>query len=272
MDSFALTIIIVSAFVHVIPHLAIKGAATDRDAFVWWMLAANAVLYVPVLALGDVPRAAWPFIIGSGIVEAIYIFVISRAYASGDVSLVYPLARGSAPVFLLAFATFVLHEPLTIAGIAGVLLIAIGVLWGRRFALDAASLWSLLAGILTATYTTIDKAGVRLMNPLTYIYLTLFVTFLVYTPFMRWTSIRATLASARWRILVAGAAMPLAYALVLVAMRRGALASYAGAVREVSIVVAAIAGAMFFRERVGTARIVGAITIVAGVVLIALHG
>lgn len=268
MDSLSLTLILLAAFVHVLPHVLLKGVE-ERGAFVWWMLAVNVVLYAPVLLLGPVPNAAWPYILASGAVEAVYIFTLSRAYATGDVSVVYPLARGSSPMFLLAFATLVLREPITIAGVVGVALIAIGILLGARMRWNG---WALLSGAAIATYTTIDKAASPLVHPLPYIYLVLLVNLLIYTPFMRMETIRATWNAARWRIVIAAATAPMAYVLVLTAMRRGALASYAGAIREVSVVVAAIAGVVIFRERAGIERVIGAIVIVAGVVVIALRG
>ena len=268
MDSLSLALILLAAFVHIIPHLVLKGAE-ERGAFIWWMLFLNAILYAPVLLLGPIPKGAWPFILGSGAVEAIYIFTLSRAYATSDISVVYPLARGSSPVFLLVFATLVLHEPLTAAGIVGIALIAAGILLGARMQWSG---WAVLSGAAIAAYTMIDKAASRLIHPLPYIYLVLFVNLVLYTPFMRVDTIRATWKAARWRIVIAAATTPLASALVLTAMRRGALASYAGAIREVSIVVAAIAGVVLFRERAGIERVIGAIMIVAGVLLIALRG
>lgn len=276
MHSLALLLILAAAFVHVIPHAAIKGAA-DRTAFVWWMLAGTAVLYAPSVLLDHMPPPrAWLFILASGATEVLYLYAISRAYATGDLSVAYPLARGSAPLFLIVFSLFVLREPLTIAGACGVLLIAAGVylVGGGHLVRPHHVLWPLAAGVTTATYTTIDKLGVRLVHPFLYIYLVLVVGLIGYTPLILMRSgvagLRRTFDAKR--VLLGAATMPLAYALVLVAMRLGMLASYAGSVREVSVIVASGVGAVAFGEKVTAARVAGAAAILAGVGIIAFSG
>jgi len=288
MPPLALTLILIAALVHVVPHAAIKGTR-DRDAFVWWMLVVNALVYSFLLFVRELPSAAtlWMLIGASAAIESLYLFAISRAYASGALSVVYPLARGSAPIFLLGFSLFVLHEQLTVAGACGVLAIAAGVYlinlptfaeW--RAPLRALVLpsprWALAAGFMTAVYTSIDKLAIRFVDPLLYIYLVLAATLLFYTPLALrttgWTAMRETLAATPVRVAIAGIGMPLAYALVLLAMRMGVPASYAGSVREVSVIVAAIAGVVAFGERVTLPRIAGACAIAAGIVAVAWHG
>lgn len=286
MSAFALTLLLIAAFVHIIPHAAIKGAG-DRTAFVWWMLLVNGVVYAPVAILAHpFPPKAWEYIILSGLTETLYLLAISRAYHGGELSMAYPLARGSAPLFLLISSALLLHEPISRSGAAGILLIAAGVylinltslgdwLEPLRALRHPSPRWAVVAGMFTATYTTIDKLGVQLAPPLIYIYLALVTTFVAYTPLTLiacgWPSMRATLRASPWRVVIAGAAMPLAYALVLVAMRLGTFASYAGSVREVSVIVAAFAGVIFFGEKLSVARVAGAVVIVSGVVLIAMH-
>lgn len=286
MPPLALALILVAALVHVLPHAAIKGAAA-RDPFVWWMLAGNAVLYAPVLLWFGLPRTPmlWLLVAASGIAETLYLFAISRAYA-GELSVAYPLARGSAPLFLLVFSIVVLHERLTAGGAAGIVLIAGGVYLINlpRFADWLAPLrslrlasprWAVTAGVMTAIYTSIDKVAVRSVHPLAYIYLVLVVTLIAWTPlvvFAHRATLVPTLTVAPLRVLVAAMAMPLAYALVLIAMRLGAPASYAGSVREVSVIVAALMGVAFFGERFTVPRIAGAAAIAAGIVVIAAIG
>lgn len=281
MNALSLALILAAALVHVVPHAAIKGAA-ERTAFVWWMLAGTVVLYVPLLWFDGMPSPrAWLFILASGAIETAYLLAISRAYAVGDLSVVYPLARGSAPLFLIVFSLFVLREPLTRAGAGGILLIAAGVyLVGgghlRGLPRSAGIGWAFAAGLTTALYTTIDKMGVRLVHPLTYIYLVMLVGWIGYTPvtLMRagTAGIRRTLAASPLRVLAAAASMPLAYALVLIAMRLGTFASYAGSVREVSVIVASAVGVFAFGEKATALRMLGAVLILGGVMLIAVGG
>jgi drug/metabolite transporter (DMT)-like permease len=288
MPPLALTLILVAALVHVVPHAAIKGAR-NRDAFVWWMLAVNAVVYSFLLFVRELPPAGnlWLLIGASAAIETLYLFAISRAYASGALSVVYPLARGSAPLFLLGFSLLVLHERLTVAGACGVVAIAAGVYlinlpsfaeW--RAPLLALRLpsprWALSAGFMTAVYTSIDKLAIRFVDPLVYIYLVLAATLLFYTPLALrttgWKAMRETFTAAPMRVVIAGIGMPLAYGLVLLAMRMGVPASYAGSVREVSVIVAAVAGVIAFGEKVTLPRLAGACAIAWGIVAVAWRG
>jgi len=274
VNDLALLLIFIAAFVHVIPHATIKSAG-DRDVFVWWMLLANAVIYSPLLFI-QVPRTrvAWGIIIASGLIETVYLLAISRAYALGNLSVVYPIARGSAPLFLLVTSVVVLAERPSAYGVAGIVLISVGiyVMFGGGLPSGAALGWPLLAGLMTATYTTVDKIGITFVQPLVYIYLVLVVTAVIYTPIV-FMGRRPAAASPRWtRVLIAAATMPLAYALVLTAMRLGMPASYAGSLREMSVIVAAAIGIGFFGEPITPGRVAGACSIAAGIALIALRG
>jgi uncharacterized membrane protein len=282
----ALALIIFAAFLHVVPHVAIKGAR-DRTAFVFWMLLVNAVVYAPLLLLtGALTPMAWLLIITSGIAEVVYLLAISRAYATGDLSVAYPLARGTAPIFLLLLAVGFLHERVTTGGVAGLLLIAAGIYllnvtrlaeWTtplRSLRLPA-SRWAVFAGLCTAAYTSIDKVGVTLVHPLAYLEWVMIIALLAYLPLMTrggWVAAREELRSAPIGVILAGVTMPLAYALVLWAMHLGARASYTGAVREVSVVVAAAVGILVFGERASIARLLGTITVLAGIIAIVWRG
>jgi drug/metabolite transporter (DMT)-like permease len=288
VPSAALVLILVAACVHVIPHASIKSAR-NRNAFVWWMLAGNAILYAPLLVWIPAPTSPrmWMLILASGALEVVYLFAVGRSYATGDLSVAYPLARGSAPLFLLGFALIFLKERPTAIGISGILLIASGAylinlpeLRAWRAPLEALRLpsarWALLAGLLTATYTSVDKIAVHYADPLIYIYLVLVATLVLSAP-VTWRVIGrdvmlATLRGTPLRLLIAAATMPLAYALVLTAMKMGVLASYAGSVREVGVIVAALVGVLAFGERVSLPRLAGACAIAGGIVLIAIHG
>ncbi len=124
MSTLGLVLLLVSACIHLVTHVAIK-ASRNRDAFVWWMLLWDAVLFAPVLVLlwEPFPAEAWKYILLSSIFEATYFFAIGKAYRGGDLSVVYPLARGSAVVFLLIWSVTLLHEQLTRGGVGGVLVV-----------------------------------------------------------------------------------------------------------------------------------------------------
>ena len=277
MSAYALALILLAAFIHVIPHAAIRRA-TDRTAFIWAMFVATCVVYLPVAIVGRMPSPrGWMYIGASAVVEVLYMSAVGRMYAHGELAVAYPIARGSAPLFLLIPSIVFLHERPAPAGIAGILLIAAGVYFlGLAAPLReipfATVAWALTAGVFTATYTAIDRQGVRLVEPMLYIYLVLLVSLVFYTPLALrqsgWPAMRGVIAATPARVLLAGITTPLAYALVLMAMRSGALASYAGAVREASVLVAFAVGVLAFGEKVTLARIGGAIAILAGVIAI----
>jgi drug/metabolite transporter (DMT)-like permease len=212
---------------------------------------------------------------------------MAQAYRQADLSLVYPLARGTAPLLLAVWAVLLLAEPITPGGLAGIGLIALG-LYGLN--LPRLGAWSeplralrqpgprlaLLAGACISAYTAIDRVGVRQLDPLLYTCLALWLTALLLAPYALlavgpaglWSELRAAWPS----MLVAGFTSLAAYAMVLSAMRAGTPASYAGATREVSVVLGAAVGVWLLKEKGSAMRLAGAASVAAGVALIALFG
>ena len=121
-----LSLILASAVVHVVAHVAIK-LARDRTAFVWWMLIWGGVLFLPlaVVRWQPVPLAAVGIMAASAVFEALYFYAIAQAYRHGDLSVVYPLARGTAPLFLLGWSALFLSDRITLGGVAGIAVIAL---------------------------------------------------------------------------------------------------------------------------------------------------
>jgi drug/metabolite transporter (DMT)-like permease len=284
----SLSLLLLSACVHVVAHVALKRAH-DRIALMWWFMAWGTLLYLPVLFIVRRPLlpGTWVWIALSSVFEAGYFWAIAQAYRGGDLSTVYPLARGVAPMFLLIWSGLVLRERLTAWGIAGVALIAVGLYlanlsrlgdWSEpwRALRRAAPRWALAAGFFTSLYTAVDKVGIRGVDPLLYTYLAMAVTTLWLTPLtllrVGWQGLRRELGVSRWAAPLAGLTTLAAYALVLYAMQLGTPAGYAGAVREVSVVLGAGIGVWIFRERGGPVRVVGATLVAAGVVVIGLLG
>jgi uncharacterized membrane protein len=280
-------LIFAAAIVHILPQAAIKGA-TNRDAFLWWMLLWNGLLYIPMLFLnGPLSGREWLIVGISGLTETVYLLFVSRAYAAGEFSVIYPLARGTAPLLLVLAGFVFLHERPTTIGVAGVVVIVIGIYTINLPALTrwreplkslrgTGPRWALAAGVTTAVYTSVDKLGVARVNPFTYLYLVLLVTFVLITPVTLLTTgpqrMLDEFRAAPWRTFLAGATMQLAYVLVLSAMRLGMYASYAGSLRELGVIFATFAGVFLFHEQVTLERVVGAVAIVLGIILIAFRG
>lgn len=283
-----LALILGSAVVHVAAHVALK-TARDRTAFVWWMLLWGGVLFTPVLWLlaEPVSPAAWAIMAVSAVFEALYFISIARAYRHADLSVVYPLARGTAPLFLLIWSTLFLGDQPTAAGIGGIGLIALGLYlinlprlaaWREplRALRQAGPRLALLAGLCISLYTAIDRVGINLLSPLLYTYLALWLTVLFMTPYVLravgWGGLQAELRSSRFNSVIAGFTTMAAYAIVLYAMRAGVPVSYAGAMREISVVFGVIAGVWLLKEKGSAMRVLGAAAVAGGVALIALAG
>lgn len=283
----SLLLLLLAAALHALTNLLMKKSQ-DKLAFAWWMLGAFCVPALPVLFfLPNVPPIAWYIAIASGLLEAIYFLTLTRAYTSGDLSLVYPIARGSAQLFLLLWAVLFLKERPSTIGIAGIAAIIIGLYlinlpsihdWSRPLHAfrTAASRWALLTGILISSYTAIDKIGVRYFHPFVYIFLILFVCWICLT--IQWLTpdrriaLRNEPQQRRWLWIIVAAIFGTAgYGLVLAALRISPV-SYVGPIREVSVVLGTWIGIEFLGEPGGKLRVFASILVVIGIGLITMFG
>lgn len=288
MSLFALSVVLLSACLQVVQHVALKRAR-DRTSFIWWMWLCASVLFLPIpwWLWRSGSWLAWLIPIGSALFEALYYTSLAKAYQTGDLSTVYPLARGTAPLFIVCWSLLFSEESLSAGGLGGIGLIAVGLsvsnlrrlrdwrAWTRDLSVPAVR-WALLAGFCISCYTTLDKAGVRLLSPLLYTWLTMTWTVLWLTPgtlrAVGWQGLRKEWRAAHRSIVLAGFTAMAAYMLVLCVMRWGVPASYVGATREISVVLGAVTGIAFLHES-GTAwRIGGSGLIALGVAAIAWLG
>jgi drug/metabolite transporter (DMT)-like permease len=288
MSPVSLLLLLGSACLHVVQHVLLKRAH-DRTAFVWWIWLWGVVLCSPVLVLcwQPIPASVWGVLVVSAAFEALYYLAIARAYKTGDLSLVYPLARGTAPVFVFLWAALLLQECPSLGGVAGIGLIALGLAvvnlphpgawrqWGRSLG-QAAPRWALAAGLCISLYTTLDKVAVGRVDALLYTYLAMLVTLLWLTPAtlseVGWEGLAREGRSSRLGSALAGLSAMAAYGTVLCVMRRGELASYVGAVREISVVFGAVVGVAFLKEQGTVLRVLGSALITGGVGAIAWLG
>jgi drug/metabolite transporter (DMT)-like permease len=259
----------------------------DNAAFLWLVLVCVAVVGLVPFALFStpIPLVGWGIVLLSGVLEALYYLLLGRAYQAGDFSLVYPLARGSAPLFATLLAIIAKREFPTWGGLAGILLIVCGIYTLHITAFDRKGLTApllalrgglsrlaLLLGLIIASYTVVDSFGVRYADPLTYLYLILAVPAVLLAPYMLLSRRRVVLAEARRSFAAVPATAGLfvgAYLLVLLALRTAAVA-YVSSVREISVVFAAALGTLVLREAFGEKKILGSLLIFAGIVCIGL--
>jgi drug/metabolite transporter (DMT)-like permease len=247
--------------VHALWNLLLAGARDSQAATALGMCV-GCIIFAPAL-VGDISSDVWPYVAASSALELAYFALLALAYSRFELSAVYPLARGSAPVFVLVVG----GVSLALQAV-GVVLVACGVLMvrGLRRGDWHETLLALGVGGCIAGYTLVDKHGLDHADPLPYLELVLVVPAVAYAAWVGRTRLRVSLG---WRPAVAGIGMFGSYALVLAALRLAPAAPVA-AVRETSIVIATLLGAVVLHEAVGRARLAGAVVIVAGVAVIAL--
>jgi drug/metabolite transporter (DMT)-like permease len=228
------------------------------------------LVVIPFVGLPD--PSAWKFIACSSMIHWAYYITLAHAYRTGDLSFAYPLMRGTAPLITTMLGIVFLREFPTLQVSLGIVLISIGIVsiaFVRREAHPRAALYYALANAaIIAIYTLIDGTGARASaNPASYV---AWLTFLEAIPFLAWIRIRrgpdaATYIGRGWRRgIVGGAASLGAYAIVLWAMTRAPVAAVA-ALRETSVLFAALIGAIWLKEGFGLPRLAGAASVVAGV-------
>jgi drug/metabolite transporter (DMT)-like permease len=265
-----------AAFLHAGWNVALAGSRDTRSSTAGLLIWGVALLAIPALATGGVSADAVPYIAASAVFELCYFVLLARAYDGGEVSVVYPIARGSAPVVVLVFSAVALKEGVPAGAVVGVLAIASGVLlvglgvFRFHFATENApplrDVWFGLAiGAVIASYTLVDSEGVERADPIAYLALAVAPCALVY-PLV--TKTRPDVGA---RTALTAAATFGAFLMVLAAFRLAPPAPVA-AVRESSVVIAALLAAVVLHEPVDARRLAGAVAVAAGVAAIALSG
>ncbi len=281
MTGEALALVIAAAMLHAVWNALAKGAR-DQLVFLWSSVSLATVVLLPVglLALpGErIPAAAVPFVVATIAIHAVYFYALGRAYRHGDFSRVYPIARGLGVALVPVAALMVFGERLSPLGTAGIALVVAGLHltapW-RGGALPPASgagtAWALLTGLLIASYSIVDKAGVARLHPLPYIGLMgLGMSALLVPVVLRNRAALAREWRENWQTIVVASAMNLtSYLLVLFAFRLSKV-GYVVAARELSILFSAFIGSLWLGEGPLLPRLTGASIVLAGVVCVAL--
>ncbi|HEX4399876.1 MAG TPA: EamA family transporter [Galbitalea sp.] len=285
MSPAVLLLVAIAAVAHATWNLTIKAAGTSGTRFLWltFVVATIAVAPFGIASLDQVgPQLPQLLLLalGSGILQIAYFLALQRGYRKGDVSIVYPLARGSGPLLSVIFAIILFHERPGVIGligagvvVAGVVVIGLAGGRGRFTANRAGILYGLLVGVTIAAYTLWDANSVaqQKLPPLGYFWVTILVQLIAFAPFaLRRPRHTVALAKQHWAaVLVVGILSPLAYVLILFAFTLAPVALVAPA-REVSVVLVALGGWILFREPHPVQRILGAVIVVGGVALLAI--
>lgn len=273
MNGGALALALGAAVLHAGWNVLLAGSR-DLGASTAGILIFGVVLLAPPAVLtGGVSSEAIPFIAVSAALEFAYFVLLARAYDGGEVSVIYPIARGSAPVVVLVFGAIALSENVAVdaavgvlAVAAGVLLVGLGALPGqmpRESAQPLRDVWFGLAiGAVIAAYTLVDSEAVEHADPIAYLALVIAPCAALYPAITR------TRPDLGLRTALTAAATFGAFLMVLAAFRLAPAAPVA-AVRETSVVIAILLAAVFLHEAVDGRRIAGAALVVAGVAAIA---
>jgi drug/metabolite transporter (DMT)-like permease len=240
---------------------------------------ASGVVVLPILPLTGLPaEASWPYVAASVVIHIAYFATLAEAYRWGDLTQVYPIARGTAPLMTAAAATLWLGEGLGIAGWAGVIVLAGGILLlavkgGRAFeAINARGVSFALATSLTVTaYTLVDGVGARLAGSAAAYTVLLFIGNAI--AMAAYGAVRAGTGifrdfKANWPVACAGAALSVAaYGIAIWAMTVAPIALVA-ALRETSVLFAAVFGTLLLREPLLPMRVAAALLVLGGALLL----
>ena len=292
MPVLSLALVILAGLIHAVWNIVAKKAGGDVR-FATFTGVLMALIWAPLgiwLGWNVVPSwgsVEWGFVVVSGLLHVVYYIALLRGYRKADLTVVYPLARGSGPLLSALVAIVVLGERITAFGVVGIFAVVAGVFFiaggpglfraahdpAKQAGIRKGMVYGLLTGICIASYTVVDGYAVKvvLMSPILLDYYGNFARLVFLLP----TVLRDRVTAAEhWRrqwkhALVVAAISPISYVLVLYAMQSAPLSHVAPA-REVSMLFAALLGGQLLGERDRLARIAGASLIAFGIMALAL--
>lgn len=277
MTPFIAGLVLLAALLHASWNAMAKSGGTPQFSIASYRLI-SAFCCLPLLFVFPIPLAAsWPMLLASMVIHTAYYVTLSKAYRSGDLSQVYPLFRGLAPVLVVLGAALLAKEYLSTGAMLGIGLVSAGLIsitfaGGIVGKIPRPALgWGLATSVLIAAYTVADGIGVRAAgNPFSYI---IWLFILEPIPIGTWLLMRdragwfGYMRAKPGKISAGALAAASAYAMVIYAMSVAPMA-LVSSLRETSVIFAALIGTLMFREPFGRQRIVAAILVCVGVVLI----
>ncbi|MBT4072767.1 MAG: EamA family transporter [Chloroflexi bacterium] len=289
MTGATIALVLLSALAHASWNFLIKRA-DDAEVFTWWMAVSINVILLPLgvvlFWLNPPDGVGWLFLAATWILHLGYFITLSRAYRDGDLSLVYPVARGTGLMLIPLSGVLLLDETMSGLAVLGVISVASGIFtlsWWGRFRSLMSSPFSLLrapgiayaltTGLIIAAYSTVDKQGVQHVTPLLYMYLMTTSATFGLLPFIARGKSRATFIS-EWRnnaiaIIAGGMFQFAAYGMVLTALTVSRV-SYVGPFREVGLLVGVGLGVFVLKEQFPGGRLFGAALVAIGATAIAI--
>ncbi|HRL20964.1 EamA family transporter [Alcaligenes sp. SDU_A2] len=288
MSWTALSLVVVAAFIHAGWNLLSKRAAAAGAHFVFAYSIFAILFYFPVMVWVLVTQGNMPWntatitcLVLSSLLHMAYSLSLQKGYQMADMSVVYPIARGTGPLLSSVGAFVLLGEPVRPLGVLGILMVVVGILliatqgYLRRF-LNPASLtgvrWGVQTGLLIAGYTVVDAYGVKvlLISPFLLDWFSNVLRVGMLSPYIARQG-RAGFAKLwpHWKLAAGvGLLSPLSYILVLQALGMGAPLSMVAPAREMSMMVGAILGMVVLREQVNGWRLLGCAVLIGGVIFL----
>src|SRR3954447_12739040 len=287
MSLLALSLVVLAAFIHATWNLLSKRAADAGPTFVFAYNLFACLVYLPwmiwLLVYGDLhwnlPVAGC--LVLSACIHLAYSLCLQRGYQVADLSVVYPIARGTGPLLSSLGAFIILQEAPSTQGIFGLLAVVVGIgfistqgdlsAFRRPRGLDGVR-WGTATGSFIASYTVVDGFGVKMLgvHPVVLDWVSNLLRFFMLAPIVasNWTLAKQKMKGHWVLALGVGALSPLSYILVLSAIEMGAPLSVVAPAREMSMMVGAIFGMLILRERVTAWRLGGCLILITGVILL----
>jgi uncharacterized membrane protein len=260
---------------HAVWNLLVKSS-DDQLVAAWTVVAGAAILALPVLAFSGLPeRSVWDLILISTVVQVAYVLTLAAAYRVGDLSFVYPLARGTSPVLVSLAGVAFLGDEISTLGWIGVLTVTTALTWLAWRRADRSGLaLALVTGVLISLYTAVDAAAVReqgsALSVIAAEFVLLSIALGTVVLVMRGPGSMLGMVRDDWRkAAVGGFATGTAYLLVMIAALSAPVGLVSG-VRETSVLIAVIASKLLLHEEVTRSQIGTVTAAVAGIALIAI--
>jgi drug/metabolite transporter (DMT)-like permease len=274
---YAFLLVVLSAALHASWNFLTKRVSGNLGVLYLGMSGMCFVLlpFVLLRASSTIMPSAYPFIIATGVIHALYFFALSQAYKYGNISTVYPVARGFGVIGTAIIAIAVLNENVTFLGFCGIISAGFGIfvigasvekgIEGRR------GLWfAILVGFTMIGYSVVDKLAMAAIDPVVYIFWLFLLSMALLTPYMLIARRHELIAA--WRehkkySMVIGLGATAGYLLILFVFRM-AQVSYVVAVREFSVVLGSLLGVVYLRESLSIRKLIGIMMVVAGLIMV----
>jgi uncharacterized membrane protein len=278
MSTDIFLIVLIAALLHALWNFAARSVRGNLSVLWLAIVLASLCSFPFALACVSFDRSlvmGIPYIIATGVIHAAYFFLLGKSYETGEISSVYPIARGTGVMGTGLMACLLLAEPVSLYGAfgigsvcTGIFLVGVSDLRHRGTLRNV--LLALSVGASIASYSIVDKIGVSLVNPVFYIFCLSVITASIIAPVILMKhrqECRLALKDMKRQICFIGLGSMGTYLLILFTFRSG-LVSYIVATREVSVVIGAVLGFVLLKERISALKGLGIAAITMGLVLI----